>query len=91
MQEHRLRVSTKGQVVIPEDIRKKYGITPGTELMLRPLDENRLVIEKVPKLSELFGVLGNFKTAEVLSKQREDELKIEHERNTELRKGIKIQ
>ena len=57
MKEHKVRVSSKGQVVIPQEIRKEYGISAGTELTLRPLDENSLVFEKVPKLSEFLACL----------------------------------
>jgi len=90
MQEHKLRVSTKGQVVIPEDIRKKYNITPGTELTIRPLDETKLIIERVPKLSELFGLLGNVATSDILNKLRKDESKVERERQEELPKGNRL-
>ena len=55
MAEHKLRVSSKGEIVIPEAIRIKYGVSSGTELLLKPLDENRLIIEKIPKLSALFA------------------------------------
>lgn len=86
MSEHKIRVSSKGQVVIPEEIRREYGIKTGSELTLKPLDENRLVLEKVPRLSELFGFLGEARTAKVLAKEREMELKTEHERDDELRR-----
>ncbi len=54
MAEHKLRVSSKGEIVIPEAIRIKYGPPSGTELLLKPLDENRLIIEKIPKLPRTF-------------------------------------
>ena len=85
MPEHKIRVSSKGQVVIPEEIRKEYGIKTGSELTLKPLDETRLILEKVPKLSELFSFLGRVETAKLLTKERERESKIERERDEELR------
>ncbi|MDA4131104.1 MAG: AbrB/MazE/SpoVT family DNA-binding domain-containing protein [Thaumarchaeota archaeon] len=86
MDEHKIRVSTKGQVVIPEEIRKRYGIIPGMELTLKPLDKNRIIVEKVPRLSEFFGFLGKAETIEVLRKERQLEFKVERERDEELRR-----
>ena len=85
MSEHKLRVSSKGQVVIPEEIRRKYKISSGTELLLKPLDDSRMIIEKVPKLSELFGFLGKAKATTILEKERETEVNAELERDEELR------
>lgn len=89
MRDHKIRVSSKGQVVIPEDMRKEYGITTGSELILKPLDENRLILEKVPKLSDLFGFLGKANAAKLLAKERETELVAERERDEELRRVLK--
>ena len=89
MREHKIRVSTKGQVVIPEEIRKEYGIETGSELTLKPLDKNRLILEKVPKLSELFGFLGEADSIKVLAKERDREVRIERERDEELRRILK--
>lgn len=83
--QHKVRVSSKGQIVIPEELRKRYDITQGTELILEPVDERKMIVERVPKLSELFGFLGQAKTATLLAKEREKELKIERERDEELR------
>ena len=89
MLEHKIRVSSKGQVVIPEEIRIKYKISTGTELTLKPLDENRLVIERVPKLSELFGFLGKTNATTFLERDRDAEVKSERERDEELRPGLR--
>jgi bifunctional DNA-binding transcriptional regulator/antitoxin component of YhaV-PrlF toxin-antitoxin module len=90
MSEHKVRVSSKGQVVIPQELRKEYKISIGTELTLKPLDKNRLIIERVPKLSEFFGVLGSSfkKASELLERERGFERKIELERDEELRLAI---
>jgi len=84
MQEHRVRVSSKGQVVIPQEIRNEYRISSGTELTLKPLDKNRIIIERVPKLSEYFGSLGSVRATDLLEEARRSELKIERERDEEL-------
>lgn len=89
MPELKVRVSSKGQVVIPQEIRKKYKISSGTELTLRPLDKNRLIVERVPKLSELFGALGPVRATELLEKERDLEAKAERERDEELRRATR--
>ena len=38
------RMSSKGQVVIPEDVRNKLGLTPGSQFVV--LGENDVVIMK---------------------------------------------
>ena len=83
---HKVKVSSKGQIVIPSEIRDKYGYTKGTELIVKPLDENRLLLERVPRLSELFGFLGEAKVSRVLLEAREREACAEDERREELRK-----
>lgn len=84
--EHKVKMSSKGQIVIPGEIREKYGYRKGTELILKPLDENRILLERVPKLSEFFGFLGNIEAAKILLKEREREVRVEKERHEELRK-----
>ena len=53
------------------------------------LDKNRLILEKVPKLSELFGFLGEADSIKVLAKERDREVRIERERDEELRRILK--
>ena len=46
---HTLKVSSKGQIVIPEDLRKKLNITQGTTLVL--IDkENKIILIKEEEL-----------------------------------------
>ena len=79
--EYRVRVLSKGRIIIPKDVRKKYSIAPGTILNLSPCGDNRLILEKVPKLSELFGILGNVKTSDILHEERDEEVRSERERS----------
>jgi len=83
---HKIKMSSKGQIVIPGEIREKYGYEKGTELIVTPLDENRILLERVPKLSEFFGFLGSVEASKVLLREREREVRAEMERRKELGK-----
>lgn len=81
---YKIKVSSKGQIVIPSEIRDNYGFAKGTELVVTMLDENRLLLERVPKLSGLFGFLGNVEASRSLLADREHEVKVEKERREEI-------
>ena len=88
MNEHKTRISSKGQIVIPKEIRERYGFEKGVEVVIKPVNETKLIIERIPRLSELFGVFKEAKMTEVLFKERERESKIEEERFRELSEGF---
>mgnify|MGYP001823242927 FL=1 len=53
------KMSSKGQVVIPEEIRKKLGLVPGTQFVV--VGDRDVVILKAlapPSLSEFDGLIG---------------------------------
>lgn len=54
-----VRMTEKGQVTLPKEIRERLDIKPGDEVDFEIIDvENRqLRIKKSPSLSSLFGVL----------------------------------
>lgn len=83
---YKVKVSSKGQIVIPWKVRDRYGFTKGTELIVTALDENRILLERVPRLSEFFGFLGDVKASEILLMEREREIRAEKERREELEK-----
>jgi len=81
-------ISSKGQVVIPKEIREKYGFKKGSEVIITPIEENKLLLERSVKLSELFGFLGKAEASKLLLKEREQESSMEKERTEELEKRI---
>jgi len=83
---YRVKVSSKGQIVIPGDIRERYGDTKGTELLVTAVDENRIMLERVPRLSELFGFLGDAEASKVLLMDRTREARVERERHKEFKR-----
>lgn len=44
------KVSSKGQIVIPKEIREKLGISPGEKMMVIRRDEE-IILKKTKKLS----------------------------------------
>jgi AbrB family looped-hinge helix DNA binding protein len=62
------RVTEKGQVTIPKDIREKLGIKPGSSVRFRVL-EGKCVVEKEIKENKIDKWVGYLK-----SKKRTDEL-----------------
>ncbi len=46
-----VRVSEKGQIAIPQNIRKSAGITKGNDLIIIH-DNGRILLEKVDEISE---------------------------------------
>ena len=53
--EHIRRMTSKGQVTVPVDIRKKLGIQPGETIIFRIRDD-RVEIDRAPmSLEESFG------------------------------------
>lgn len=59
----KVNVSSKGWIVIPAEIRKKYGIKPGSTLEIEDQGNFLLIkAEKKSKIDSLFGVLKDKKS-----------------------------
>ncbi len=55
LKEHMLRLTSKGQVTVPVEVRKKLGIKPGEAIVFRILDD-RIELDRAPmSLEEAFG------------------------------------
>lgn len=51
-------VSGKGQIVIPKDVRKKLGFTPGSELVFE-VEEDKMTVKKRMSPQEIVEDFGN--------------------------------
>jgi AbrB family looped-hinge helix DNA binding protein len=74
-----VKTSSKGQVVIPKDIRIKLGITPGKRLLFKVI-ENHAEITPLPDdpIKELRGILkGGKSMANGLLRERQKDNKID--------------
>ena len=70
-----VKASSKGQIVIPKEIREKLGITPGKRILLRVVEEHA-EITPLPDdpIREMRGFLkgGKSLTKELLSERKKD-------------------
>lgn len=66
-------VNTKGQVTIPEPLRRKYGFAPGTKVVWIERD-GQIIPEPVRPLTELQGIIprreGELSLTEILLAER---------------------
>lgn len=58
-----ITVSSKYQIVIPKEVRKKLGIRPGTRLQVNQ-DENSILLTREPTLEEIPGLLKGMKVVD---------------------------
>jgi AbrB family looped-hinge helix DNA binding protein len=72
------RVSSKGQIVIPEKLRRKYGITKGTQLSIEETEDALILHPVTPDyLDRLAGILkeGPSPTQMLLEEREQDKLR----------------
>lgn len=74
-------ISSKGQVVIPANLRKRYGLKEGTTVLFQE-DHGRLVLEpsNYAAIYALRGSLADFPLEEDLAKERRAERERENKR-----------
>ena len=74
-------ISSKGQIVIPANLRKRYGLKEGTTVVFQE-DHGRLVLEpsNYATIYALQGSLAGFPLEEDLAKERRAEQKRENKR-----------
>jgi AbrB family looped-hinge helix DNA binding protein len=57
-----VRLSSKYQIVVPEDVRESLGLKPGRLFQVLALDGHVVAVPVLP-LSEVFGMLPGMDTA----------------------------
>lgn len=70
-------MSTKGQIIIPADIRKKYGLKKGEKLMIEDEDGYIKMIPKTTDLTSLCGILKGHLDSKSVRKQIEEMRKVD--------------
>ncbi len=78
-----VKASSKGQIVIPKEIREKLGITPGKRILLRVVEEHA-EITPLPDdpIKEMRGILrGGKSLAKELIAERKKDNKIDEKHN----------
>ncbi|MGQ9597632.1 MAG: AbrB/MazE/SpoVT family DNA-binding domain-containing protein [Thermoproteota archaeon] len=65
-----VKVTRRGQTTIPLELRKKYGIKEGDELLIEDTSEG-LLIKVIPKLEELAGIDAKIAKPEDVKKELE--------------------
>ena len=69
------KVSSKGQVVVPKEIRKQMGIKSGAFLEFRQIDEKRLEVTVIKDLiKELEGILEGTNALQQLEEEHRKEI-----------------
>ena len=73
------KMSSKGQLVVPKEIRTKLKIEPGTFLRVR-LDKNNIVLTPMRKMpiDNLYGRFAGEKILEELEKEHAEEIEKEN-------------
>lgn len=54
--DHAAKVTSKGQITIPKEVREALGITEGDQIVFR-VDEHRAMVAKTPNLLDLAGAV----------------------------------
>jgi AbrB family looped-hinge helix DNA binding protein len=77
-----MKISGKGQVVIPATIRDKYGWQPGTKVVVKKVRPTEMVLSKKPgklTLAEKYcgSMKGRVPSIKELMKSKKEELKLE--------------
>jgi len=51
------KVSSKGQITLPKELRERLGLKPGERIILK-VEDNRVTLEKLPDVLSLYGVFA---------------------------------
>lgn len=73
MNDMNIRVSTRGRMTIPIDIRRKFGWTAGTRLIVREVDDRIVVMTMAQYVRSLRGKYKGKGLMQALREERRDE------------------
>lgn len=78
-----MKLGTKGQIVIPVEIRRELDLEPGQKVRVR-LEDGKIILRPVPNVKELIGSLtGRFKDGpsmtQMLIEEHADEVRRDEE------------
>jgi AbrB family looped-hinge helix DNA binding protein len=78
-----VRLSSKGQLVIPKSVRQELGLEPGDQFHLE-IDQDRLVLEPVAHsaVEQLYARYAGIDLIGDLEKEHREELDREHPRRS---------
>jgi AbrB family looped-hinge helix DNA binding protein len=65
-------MGTKGQIVIPKDLRERAGLGPGADVSFEPVDDG-IVVRRADRQSQLRGRFAGSGMAERLLEDRRSE------------------
>lgn len=74
-----VKLSSKGQLVIPQAVRKALNLVPGTELRLEMVDQ-KIILDPITTTSPIDALYGRFAGEDLLDDlEQEHRGEIEHE------------
>ena len=72
---HSSKITTKGQVTIPQKLRKLLGVRPGDKIAFEAGDDGQVTIKKIDCRISLAGSLKNKIARKASDKEIEDAIK----------------
>ena len=66
-----VKVTKRGRIMIPIEIRKRFGIKEGDELLVEVTKEG-ILLKVIPKIKELAGVDSEFGSVEEVKREIEN-------------------
>ena len=88
-----VKTSSKGQVVIPAEVREKIGLKPGDRVLVRLGDDNTVTIEPVPDdpIKALRGILkGGPSLTKALLRERQKDRQREEKKFARFLRGHRV-
>jgi AbrB family looped-hinge helix DNA binding protein len=77
------KVSTKGQIVLPADIRKRYGIGEGREIEILDFGKE-IVLVPIPEVNAKGFIKFKRSISEIISEIKKEEKEFEEKRRNEI-------